>query len=370
MNLSSYFIWKNSLYLPSKTAEIKLFDYYPISESTKETITSINSQGSVTESVAQGSGYLASFTSSSSSLFVQGLMLSEIIFLLKFIDINYPPMVKQMFESKNNNPSILFSYTFIEDPKDLEAVPPLFRFYKVSVYFLNNVGESLCQMAAFILIATLFLKITPYYVEPGKKVGIGLRILIIIRDALVWEMSLFFILMNLQKLFFFTASSWMFPPLNSLNALLNLSLASILGFFLILWVFHLCFKINICQDFKIQNSMEKTADKNLIEDNNSIFSAKNHKNNIFSKDLSFGSETPNESFSPIKTFKKTTFKINPEPKKNEEEILDEIPIIGKEKMNLLEKFKKMLFLIFLVKNFLFKPQNKYIFVRRYEVLHL
>jgi len=75
--------------MPSKSSTIRLFDYYPLSESTKQLAASINSQIGPSQTIALGSGYGSSFLPSGCSLFVQGLMMVEMIFYLKYIDINY-----------------------------------------------------------------------------------------------------------------------------------------------------------------------------------------------------------------------------------------------------------------------------------------
>ena len=230
-NISDYFLLLNNFYMPTKTVSIKLNEYYPVSESTKQLIASVSTQISSGQTVAQGTGYASTlFSKYGSGLFLQGLMLANAIFLLKFIDINYPPMVRQMFENESKNPNLIFHFNFIDNNNDFTVIPPLFQYYKVSVYFVNNVGEALCQIFAIVLISSFFLIITPYEI-PGKKVGIPKKILIFIRNALVWDTTLFYILMNLQKLIFFVACSLMFPPLNSVNSLVNLSISTVFGFF-------------------------------------------------------------------------------------------------------------------------------------------
>ena len=190
-------------------------------------------------------------------------MFAEMIFLLKFVDINYPPMVRQMFERKNTSLTLIFYFTFLDDARDSSVVPPLFQYYNVSVYFLNNVGEALCQMIAIIMIAPFFLLIIPYNEnKEGLKLNILMKIAIFIRDALVWETTLFYVFMNLQKLIFFIACSCMFPPINTVNALVNFSIAIVAGFLISLWFLHLINKIKVCQNFKTEkenNDLSQTS---------------------------------------------------------------------------------------------------------------
>ena len=384
-------------------------EFYPISESDQIMAQSINSQSSTSQTVAQGSGYASTLLSSGSGLFVQGLMLTEMIFLLKFVDLHYPPIVIQMFESKNNNPSFIFNYFFVTDPKDSEVLPPLFQYYKVSVYFLNNAGEAISQMFAIILIAVFFLLITPYHVPEGTKLGLFLKILIFIREALVWDIALMYILMNLQKLVFFAICSYMFPPTGSLNAIINLSVASLVGFVLLLWLIHLFEKIKICQSLKTPKIIEK-IDLNKLNEKCDLSNRENNNNNSshdFGNNKVFpasGRDSPMATalatpISPKEFFllpKKTvSYKkehmhilIDEVISRNEEEnsrihnqSLDmtndniKSSINPKKKENKCNKFnqekettKTSFFSFFL--RFLFKPTNSQIYLKRYEMLHL
>lgn len=381
--------------MPSKKADIKMLEFYPISVSDAKTVQSINSQSSAGSSVAQGSGYASTLFSSGSGLFVQGLMLAEMIFLLKFVDLHYPPMVKQMFESKKGSPSIFFNYFFIEDKQDLNMVPKIFQYYQISVYFLNNIGEAICQIAAIILIASFFLWVTPYEVPKGIKLGIFKRILIFIRDAFVWDVALMYILMNLQKIVFFVACSCMFPPHNSLNAILNLSFASIIGFILVLWLIHLLEKIRLCQSFKSSSDhknegIDKTDIKEPDSGGNRIFPV-----SALESPVATGLVTPAspKDFFQFKvkspqTYKKAGMHILIDDGQKEEDIsriqnqsleitADNVKI-NDQKKDKNSRFKERNEPVpcnsygsrFFFMRFLFKPRSPQVFLKRYEMIHL
>ena len=390
-NISDYFLLENNIYMPTKTANLKLLEYYPISQSQKTMSESVNSQTSTTSSFSQGSGYGSAFLSSGSSIFANGLMLVEMIFLLKFIDINYPPLVMKMFENQNSPPKLIFHANFIDDPEDIKVLPPLYHYYKVSVYFLNNVGEALCQMFAIIFCASIFIWATPYDPDEEKKARIFMKILIFIRDALVWEVSLFYILMNLQKLIFYVFCSWMFPPINSFNAVTNLSIATIIGLLIIIWLIHLGIKIKVCQQLKLeeQNSLYKT-DKEL---ENCYIQAK--ANQVFNfpppspSEITSAKSTIKESCrTPPYIFRKTSLKkqisvtVDDKKQKNfdnlfikEHSILntsfDKIKTLKNpiKKSKLIEKLKRF-FTNLIPYNFLYRPTNPIVYLKRYEILHL
>jgi len=384
LNLSDFFLITNNLYMPSKSCTIQLADYYPMSDTAKATSASISSQVATSQTVAQSAGYASTFLSSSSSLFVQGLMLVEMIFCLKYINVNYPPTVVEMFETKNSNPSFIFQMNFVDDPKDKGIIPQLFQHYNVSVYFLNNVGEALCQICAIILIATFVLLITPYHLDESNKPGIFLKVVIFIRDALVWETVLFYILMNLQKIIFFISCSWMFPPLNSFNALLNLSFATVIGFIIFLWLTEILIKIKVCQSFK-EHSKEANSPKIFINPNsssqygNSVYPVSNDaelasytRPNPFNENEIYSPQSPAKTPSDVKTYKKNNLPLVSDYTTSQDHTtLDLNPQTIDEPVNPLKKEKKTSFREFLSKitNFLYNPKNKEVFLLRYGVLH-
>jgi len=386
-NISDYFLLQNNFYLPIRTTSLKLNEYH-----VSKLAVSINSQISSSQTITQGAGSASTLFASSSGLFIQGIMLSDMIFLLKYIDINYPANVRQMFDSESKKATLIFHFDFIDKDKDSQVMPLLFQHYKVSVYFLNNVGEALCQILAIALISYFFLLITPSEISE-KKVGTLLKILIYIRNALVWETTLFYIMMNLQRLIFFVTCSWMFPPLNSVNSLINLSIATVFGFFISLWLLHLLEKINVCQCLKTKNLLNETADKIEIEQNGEKYNESQNLSVLNSPPTEFNSpKMKDKGFLPTQAtiFKKNDYKISSElgKHKNFEALdsrnqsnLENFPLKNTSEKNVksfsviqnnlkfLEKLKKIFSTSFLVK-FLFQPKNPIVFLRRYEILHL
>ena len=393
LNLSDFFLITNNLYMPSKSCTIQLADYYPMSDTAKATSASISSQVTTSQTVAQGAGYASTFLSSSSSLFVQGLMLVEMIFYLKYINIDYPPTVVEMFETKNSNPSFIFQMNFVDDPKDKGIIPQLFQHYNVSVYFLNNVGEALCQICAIILIATFVLLITPYHLDESNKPGIFLKVVIFIRDALVWETVLFYILMNLQKIIFFISCSWMFPPLNSFNALLNLSFATVIGFIIFLWLTEILIKIKVCQSFKeslkeanspkiFENSKDEiNPNSHSFQYGNSVYPVSNDaelasskRPNPFNESEIYSPQPPAKTPLDAKTYKKNNLQlVIDEATSQDHTMLDLNAQPINESVKPLKKDKKVNFIrvgLSKIIKFLYNPKNKEVFLFRYEVLHL
>ena len=379
-NISDFFLLQNNFNMPTKSASIKLTEYYPISESNQKTATAVTSQGATTQSVTSGIGYSTAMFSSGSGVLAQGLMLQEMIFLLKFININYPPIVKQMFDSKNTSPTLIFYFTFVDDSRDSVVLPSLFQYYKVSVYFLNNIGEALCEMFAIMAVAILLLNVTPYNNKKEEKVkpGIFIKILIFFRDALVWETSLFFVFMNMLKLLFYIACSWMFPPINSVNALINFVFANVSGFITIFWLLHLIEKIRVCQQFKQQK--KDFTQLTIVNDNITIKETTKRSQIFPSLDGSSILMSPNiqdQEYLTANRFKKDNIALSGKEVKKSKTVhfdtasnsSESINPENKMKEKFLDKIKRVL-LVKPIKKFLFQPKDSEVYLRRYEILHL
>lgn len=382
MNVSDYFLSENNYFLPQKLATLPFQDYYALQPSEKALASSINSQSETSQTISGGATYASPILSAGSTLFAQGMMLTEMIYLLKFVEIKYPSIVTDMFNAQNKPPTLIFHYIFENDARDLAVLPKLHQKYKVSVYFLNNMGESLCQMLAILLISCVFLLITPY--EAVEKPSCFQKTLMFFRNYFVWEFSLIFLVMNLQKLVFYFCCSWMFPPVNTFNAKLNLSAASFVGLLIILWILHLKKKIQLCQQLKAENIQE-----------NSLFSPEisSMRNQQMEETLNNNSvipslvNTPNRNTlyqTSTKTYKKSALEVESLkksqvfPVQNNDISSFEITSSKSEKNTQDIKASHNIFLKKLGKffsfawiySFLYKPRKNTVFLQRYEFLHL
>lgn len=362
--LSSFYNMEISV----KNVSIKMLDFYPMSESDQKTADSANKQNSVGGSIAKGSGYSSTFVSSGSSLFMQGLMLMEMIFLLKFIDINYPTFVKQMFKDNSQSPSFIFQYFFVNDPRDEQIMPALFRYYDISIYFLNNAGEIICGIGIIIFISSIILKIVSFLKNQLQKMILFRKIMIIIQEALVWDFTLLYVLTNLQKIVFLVVCSWIFPPTNTTNALINLSIAILIGLIVLLWFLHLFEKIRVFQRIKnaeknqinqdnkkedeSKRAIVKTPQISMINSPNELVSSNSLKIEKISPTIFFKDILEEDKIKEISSHKNQGF------------IFDKT-----EKLNLFEKMKNLLKRNFLF-NFLFNPKEPAVYLKRYEMLHI
>lgn len=375
LNLKEEFLIMNNLYLLQKEASISLMEYYALSETEKEMMNSVNGQSKAASTVATSSGYASFFLSSGSPLFIQGLMMIEMIFCLKYIGINYPENAKLVFKNKENNPKLIFQVDFDEKAEDTSVLPKLYQDYNVSPYFLENVGENLCQIVALILISTLILLATPYETDKAVKMSFFKKALFFVKNVLVWELCLFFILLSLQKIVFFMASDWMFQPVNLLYRLLNSIPSFLISVIILLWLLHLLAKIKVFHKLKqLQEETEvkvkRSTTSNMIysrdEVNRSEITSSNRSHIQPLKNLK-----KNTVFAPY-NFKKNEYKMALEDVSTDQIISPQITHNSTKPLN--EKNKsfcsKLSGIIHKIHKFFFVPKDPSVYLQRYKALHL
>ena len=77
------------------------------------------------------------------SIFMRIMMLLGVINMIKYLDINFPPNVIEMFLRNNGSPALIYTYEFTVDEKDLDTLPQNYLLYNVSPYLLDNIGDAL-----------------------------------------------------------------------------------------------------------------------------------------------------------------------------------------------------------------------------------
>ncbi len=150
LNLPLEYITQYNLIIPSNCASISLLDWYPVSESTKKAIENTKKQEEGSNLVS--SNGMSAVISSASGVFLFGLMMIEMIYFLKYINVNYPVNVLALFENKASKYVFFFNHKF-DLQEDSKVLPDIYIFYGISPYFLNNTGEKLCQIGALLCCA-------------------------------------------------------------------------------------------------------------------------------------------------------------------------------------------------------------------------
>lgn len=308
LNLPKELISLFNLLIQPNCDSITLQDWYPLSESTKKSIESAKKQGEVNNMMS--SNGMSTILASTSGIFLFGLMMIEMIYFLKYINVNYPMNALAFFESQQPPYVLFFHYDFISD-EDLKVLPDIYSYYGVSPYFLNNCGEILCQISAVFFFAMVMLTIT-YLLT--KRIFIVTFLITMIKGMFVWEMTILFIFLSIQKLAFYIASALCFFP-KSYEGKLNSFMALFLGLSLIIWLSSLFYHAKKCQNFRLKNGMLSNTSyaKKTISSNGTTADNEHKKvtpmNFISLKGAQKNKATHDSNSSPLMDLKKN--KISP-----------------------------------------------------------
>ena len=133
-------------------------------------------------------------------LILKGLILVDIIHLTKFVIINYPPNVISMYLNRNTVTSI-FTLPQIDDTANYD-LPMMIRFYNVSPYFINNMGNQVLQLAIFFLLGTIFYSMFQNKITT-KKIQKFSKIIDPIYYLFVWDFPKIYFVSNFLKIWVF-----------------------------------------------------------------------------------------------------------------------------------------------------------------------
>lgn len=241
-----------NLLIPSNSAGIALFDSTPLSEDQKKALDSAKSQTKTTSVIATGAAVANSAVASGTPMLLQGLMLTELIYLIKYIEIRYPLNVLQIFNSSSSLPTFFFFYSFKETEEDKQALPPIFTYYQVKPFFLENNGELICKNMAILAVVYLSVQL----VENSKSTSLIIRLLKFVHSLFIWELVLFFFLLYWQKFVFYTFSNVTFSSTTQ-NGIMNFCIACVFIFIECLFLLHIYLILNVITNIKFRMAFLK-----------------------------------------------------------------------------------------------------------------
>ena len=186
-------------------------------------------------------------------MFIQGMMLSQIIYLMKHTKIDFPPNLELLF-TEHELPKLFFFYNFEKVPEDEEELPPEFTKEEMSPYFLDNGGEMLSKNIAFLILAFILIVFTEKFKTQNN---IFVKVLKLFRGIIVWELIIFFYLEFLLKLSFLVTVSLMYPAIHSFQGRLNYVISAAVMLEGSLLFVHIFLVIRSCQTLKKSESLEK-----------------------------------------------------------------------------------------------------------------
>ena len=262
MNFPLEIITQFNLIIVSNCQEINLLDWYPLSESDQKSIENTKKQSQV-NSVVSANG-MSAILASSSGIFLFGLMMIEMIYFLKYIDVNYPLNALSLFESKQSSYVLFFRYTFRMEP-DSYVMPDIYTYYGVSPYFFNNTGEILSEISAVVVLAFFIMTLNIFM---QNKLWFFSKIFSLIGDLLIWELVILFIFLSIQKLFFYATCALCFFPVTT-HGILNSVCALIIAFILVGWIACLFHHTKKCQNYRVQSEIQSELHAKGLKDGQS-----------------------------------------------------------------------------------------------------
>jgi len=249
LNLSEDYILLNNFDSTPANDSIPLLDFYLLSEEETLQMEGAKSQLENIEYFSKFSAAFGTVMSNGNPLFIQGVMLSQLICFLTYTEIEIPPNLDALFK-ENWLPQLFFLSKFEITIEDEEVLPAEFIRNDISPYFFDNCGEFICNNAALIVIAMILLIIT----EKIQNKNFIVKFLNMIRKVLIWELILFFFLEAFLKFIFYTNLSLMFPAYNSPIGFKNYVISCVFLMLSFLFLLHIFIVIRKCQNIKLNES--------------------------------------------------------------------------------------------------------------------
>ena len=181
---------------------------------------------------------------------VQTLMLVNLVFYLKYINIQYPPHMQDLFDTDEFSlPFFIFNYN---NPDQLILpAPPIistnyyqdckysdddvFIKYKIRLNFVDNFGDKMIQFIIVYVFSLCIIKLRKkkkLHPKVGKIVGM-------LYDFLCWGWILNFFLTNFRNIFIFIFRSWYYNKFETPIAKFDLFITIIVFIIMIVSFFHL-----------------------------------------------------------------------------------------------------------------------------------
>ena len=235
----------NSLILEKKQVSVKILDTYILDSSTQSAINSsvsLSVGGSVASMTAM---YLNSFLQSDSSFAFRSVMVIEYIYILRYLDFNYPPNAIEMFKNKIEPSKFFLKRPLPVDKHDKGIIEGILELYEVNPYFINNYGEILINFFLILVICHVF---NIFCRCKGNSERPLLRLFKSIRFTLVWSLVIIYLSSNYLNLIYFSFLNLKHRPLLSQIGQINFSFGAAAfifacGFIIYLFSYDKCHKI-------------------------------------------------------------------------------------------------------------------------------
>ena len=187
---------------------IDIQPYYILSNSEKYAIASTSKALGFSDFVSVASMIIDTIMSAGSSMTIRGMWMVQIIRLMRFIDISYPPNVIQtIFKKKPTNTMIIQIPKIPTRNEEKNLIKGTFKTYGVNPYIINNIGNSVINIFLYFFLGFILLLMQPFMKILKKKKNCLSKFVLggnhFILEFLVWQYLLILILSQIRTFIFF-----------------------------------------------------------------------------------------------------------------------------------------------------------------------
>ena len=181
-----------------------------------------------------------------SSFAITAMMSMDVIRFLKFIEIDYPPNVDDMFQSDSPVPGIVPNVEMNIDEQETTVLPLIFRKNEVSIYLFNNNGNLLIENFTYFLFSWLIIGIKKHM--SNTKNFYVKKMLDFSHSIFVWNFVISYYLGVFMNYIFFVLIFFKFPATSSPFGKFNFALAIFELFSILCSLLYISLKIKQMHD--------------------------------------------------------------------------------------------------------------------------
>jgi hypothetical protein len=253
-------------------------NYYAMDNSAKTTIENAKKTTEQMNSISSTATMGNSFLSFGSSMAISIMMSMEIIRFLKYLEIDYPPNVEEMFKSSLRGSGIIPNVFIDIDPSETARLPYQFAKYNNSIYVFNNNGNFLIENVFYFGIGLLFLVLENQISKKYQNRLIN-KVTELLAFMFAWNFVITYFLGVFLNYIFFNILFFKFPAMNSVSGKLNMFYAT--SEFLLILIALLYFA-KIIKNF---HNVQKHQEISIFPDQDSLSISNNSsKSELFSPD--------------------------------------------------------------------------------------
>lgn len=222
----------NMYTLPIKYASVKLAEYYPFTQSestTIETASDLSKGANTANTAAQSAAMVAG--GGFAGFLLQVRLITDLIQLLQFLDITWPPNVMDLFRQAYIDPSNLFvPVCLISDPESYllpnVTVSRVLEIQQISTVYLTN---NCYALSTFILVAVVIFSLKVWLqfkkpsIIPQKLANLGTAL----DKVIAWNVALQIFVSNYPLFFAYSILQIMYSNFETQYMNLSFSLAVI-----------------------------------------------------------------------------------------------------------------------------------------------